>query len=416
MTDQPEPSASTCPASDFHFEQPDRTALEGFSKIDALQAKHAFARLSHLQGCRVIAFTRRQALLDILQTPSIFSSNGLPLPETAGTSDFRSLEMRPETLDPPEHTKWRKLLSRTFAPASIERLHPTIRSHSIALIDALVADGRCDLVADFAKPFATLVFLDLVGIPRHDLMLFLEWEDAALHGDALRDPDHLRQLSAHHRIRNYFADLIAERRQDRGKYGDLISSALEWQVDGRRVTDEELVSVFYPLFLAGLDTVAGALSYGFYHLAQHSEDRLRLVREPDLIPAATDELLRAYPNVQPSRWVVSDTDFHSCQLRSGDLVWIPVAAAGRDPDVYPDATEVDFDRVGPGHLTFGAGPHRCLGAHLARAELIIAYREWHARIPTYSLAEDRAPLLEHSKSIWGLHHLPLVWPRGGPSG
>jgi cytochrome P450 len=160
--------------------------------------------------------------------------------------------------------------------------------------------------------------------------------------------------------------------------------------------------------MAGLDTVASQLSYAFLHLATHDADRKRLVAEPELVPHAVEEMLRAYPIVQTARIATQDLDFHGCPVKAGDMVAFPLSCAGRDESTYDNAKQVDLDRKNPKHISFGAGPHRCLGSHLARQELVVALQEWHRLIPDYRI-EDMDAVVEHSGGVYSLESLPLSW-------
>jgi cytochrome P450 len=203
-----------------------------------------------------------------------------------------------------------------------------------------------------------------------------------------------------------FTELIQDRRSH--PRDDLISAATGFTIDGRPVTDDELLQLCILLFLAGLDTVAAQLSYSFWHLARHDADRARITADPSVIPDAIEELLRVYALPLPARKLTTDVDLHGCPMKAGDMVMLPLAMATRDPRAVPAASTVDFDRPPTKHLAFGAGPHHCLGAHLARLELQIALREWHARIPDYGIAPGAQPL-EHASLVLGLDTLPLTW-------
>jgi cytochrome P450 len=164
------------------------------------------------------------------------------------------------------------------------------------------------------------------------------------------------------------------------------------------------------LFMAGLDTVASQLSFVFRHLATVPADRQRLLADPSLVPAAVEEMLRAYAIVRLGRKVTRDTDFHGCPLKVGDMVAMSLAFASRDEGIFTDAADVKIDRDVFRNVAFGTGPHRCLGSHLARRELIAAVEEWHKRIPEYSVPSG-AEIVEHSgNGVYGLDLLPLRWP------
>jgi cytochrome P450 len=210
-------------------------------------------------------------------------------------------------------------------------------------------------------------------------------------------------------VMGYFQGLITEKREHPESRGDdLVSHAIDWKIDGEPAKDEDILSCCLLLFMAGLDTVASQLSYTFFHLATHDEDRKRLVADPGLIPHAIEETMRAYPIVQTARRATQDVEFHGCPIKAGDMVAFPLGFAGRDEATYPNAKQVDLDRKNPKHISFGAGPHRCLGSHLARQEMAVALEEWHKLIPDYRVT-DMDAVVEHSGGVYSLEALPLAW-------
>ena len=160
--------------------------------------------------------------------------------------------------------------------------------------------------------------------------------------------------------------------------------------------------------LAGLDTTRSQLGYIYWHLATHPDLRHQLIAEPELIPTAVEEFCRLYGLLlQTGRKVARDVDFHGCPMKAGDVVWLGLSSADRDPRRFEDPDEFVLDRGRNPHMAFGAGAHHCLGAHLARRELAIALEEWHQRIPEYRLA-DESPLVERGGQL-ALLEVPLVW-------
>ncbi|TDD39026.1 cytochrome P450 [Actinomadura sp. KC06] len=312
----------------------------------------------------------------------------------------------PVMLDPPVHTTWRRLLRPLFTPARAAAMQDAIRRRCTSLIDGLADKGACDFVTDFARRFPTTVFLEFMGLPVDRLGEFLEWEHAILHPP----PSGEGRGQAMAKVTACFQQLIAERRAAprAERRDDVVSVAITFEVDGRPVTDGELLQLCVLLFLAGMDTVTAQLSYSFWHLAGHDADRARIVAEPGIIPDAVEELLRAYSPILPARKLTADVDVHGCPMRAGDMVMLPLAMANRDPRVFPDPHTVDFGRTPNRHVAFGAGPHRCLGAHLARLELRIALEEWHRRIPEYRVPDGAQPT-EHTGLVLGLDSLPLTW-------
>ncbi|GAA2720160.1 cytochrome P450 [Actinocorallia aurantiaca] len=365
--------------------------------MDGLRAEHRAFHSTYGKGFWVL--TRYDDILAAFQDPELFSSasvNALdPHPR------YRWI---PEMLDPPEHTRWRRLLQSHFAPAAVRAREPRIREHCAALIAGLAADGGCDFVSDFATPFPSVIFLELMGLPVERLETFLAWERAILHGPPAANPE---RVAAMGQVTGMFAELIEQRRSDPGD--DLLSDAVTWTLDGEPVPDEDLLAMCLLLFMAGLDTVTSQLSYAFWHLAAHPADQKALREDPSLIPSAIEEFMRAYSIVLPGRKVTRDTEFAGCPMKAGDMVMLPLPAANRDPGAFPDPTRVDLRRDPNRHLGFAAGPHRCLGSHLARTELRIALEEWHRAVPDYRLPHPDAAL-EHTYGLLGLDTLPLTWP------
>ena len=209
-------------------------------------------------------------------------------------------------------------------------------------------------------------------------------------------------------VMGYFMALIKDRREhpDAGR-SDILSQAIDWKIDGEPIPDQDLLDFCLLMFMAGLDTVAAQLTFSFWHLATHDTDRQRIVDEPAIIPTAIEEFLRYYSFVTPGRKVMKDTEIAGCPIKDGEMVYLPLVSANRDPREFDRAGEVVIDREVNRHIAFGAGPHRCLGSHLARQELRVAMEMWHERIPHYRIAEG-AEIREHGGQV-GIDALPLVW-------
>jgi cytochrome P450 len=393
--------ATQCPVLPFRFAGPSAEALHYFQEMDGLRATApVMFRSDDAQGYWVV--TDPGAILEGLQNPSLFSSAAMVPMEP--DPPYKWI---PIMLDPPEHTKWRQLLSSWFSPGRVKRMEPEQRQFAAELIDAIAMTGRTDFVADIAQIFPTTIFLRIMGMPLEDLPQFMEWERAILHGDDSEASTQLR-FDTMMQVSGYFMQLIAERRATgtTGEQEDLVSSAISWQIDGEQIDDASLLSCFILLFMAGLDTVASQVSYALYDLATHPDTRSRIVADPSTVPAYVEEVLRVYPIVQTARKVTTDTTFHGCPMKAGDMALFPLNAVGRDERQYPQSTKTDVDRGPTRHLAFGAGQHRCLGSHLARQELAILLDEWHKRIPDYELAGKPT---EHAGGVFGLNNLPLRW-------
>jgi len=355
-----------------------------------------FLRSSHGRGFWV--FTDGEIIREGLQQPDLFSSSSVDLQDP----DPPYLWI-PEMLDPPVHTKWRQLLAPQFAPGPMSKLEPHVRARCAELIDGFVERGRCDFLNEFAYRYPTTIFMELMGLPLEGLDQFLAWEDDILHNPGVDDGS--RALNAMMEVQTYFTEIIESRRKD--PKDDLVTVSLSWQIDGEPIPQQDLLAWCLLMFMAGLDTVAIQLSYSFWHLATHEADRVRVASEPGVIPAAVEELLRAYSFVPTQRKVTRDAEFHGCPVKAGDMAMFPIPVACRDPKLFSDPHEVILDREANNHFAFGAGPHRCLGLHLARRELRIALEEWHARIPDYHLDES-VEVVEHG-GMFGIDSLALRW-------
>ena len=340
-------------------------------------------------------FTSLAMVRDAMAQTDLFSNQGLIFDAPVGAHRWI-----PAELDPPEHTAYRQLLAPWFSPVRIRDSEAMIRDTCRGFVAGLAGKTHCDFVTEFAQLFPTTVFHQLVlGLPLDDLAMFLDWSYDALHS---RDP--LNRKAAYDRIYGYFRELLPQRRTDPGD--DLTSELLGAELDGRPLSDDEIVEVCFVMFLASHDTVPGALGFLFRHLAEHPADREWILADRARIPGAVEELLRFYGIASPGRLVRRDAEFHGCPLRAGDRVQLALPAALRDPAEFPGANEIVLDRNPNRHLAFGGGPHRCLGSSLARAELCIAIEEWHGEIPRYHV--DPAGEVVERGGLLGIDHLPLV--------
>jgi cytochrome P450 len=337
-----------------------------------------------------------------LQEYELFSSRSV---QYLGDSPQRML---PEELDPPEHAKYRRLLNTPLAPNAIRARTEQIRLFCVSLIEDIAPRGECDFLTDFAQRFPTTIFMDLMGLPADKTAEFIARAQTVLHLTGDQDPDFSRRAAAAIEIIADIGAAVASRRAE--PRDDLISGLVSSTVDDRLLTDDELYQLGFLLYLAGLDTVANVLTYSFRYLAANPGLRRLLRSEPDRIPDAVEEFLRYFSIASTVRVVTRDTEFAGCPMKAGDRVVLPTASAGRDANQYPDPDEFRLDRFPNPHLAFGAGPHRCAGAHLARLELRIALEEWHRRIPDYELVADW-PVTEYVGAVAGLTALPLRWQR-----
>jgi cytochrome P450 len=339
---------------------------------------------------------RYEDVYEAYRNPRLFSSRG-------AQSDKQYVRL-PLDLDPPEHAKYRRLLNGPLAPARVKDWEPTMREQCRILIETFRARGSCEFVSEFAYRYAPTISMIFLGLPGDEVDEFLDWSERARLG---RKSDTIEEVhAAQEKIIAYLHGVLDDR--DAEPRDDMITYLMQSEVDGRRLPRDEVVLFVWALFSAGLDTVGSATTYMFAHLASHTDDRLRILEDPSIIPAAVEELLRAYSVVVNERLVTQDTEFAGCPMKKGDRIALPTMSANRDPDAFPGGDRVDLSRNANRHIAFGAGSHRCAGSHLARLELQVALDEWHRVIPEYRIA-DGAPLVHFAGTVPRLEQLPLVW-------
>ena len=344
-----------------------------------------------------------------LRHPEIFSS-AMDLQLALGTDR----PMIPQQIDPPEQTRYRKLLDPHFSRRKMEQLAPSIRKQANALIDSFIDAGECEFDEAFAIPLPCTAFLNLLGLPNDDLDLFLELKDGIIRPNktrpdmTLEEATEVRKASGR-RIYDYFERTIDERQARGAATDDLLWSLMTETIDGEKLSRTEILDICFLLLLAGLDTVTATLGCNVAYLASNPEQRQRLLAAPDLVPNAVEELLRwETPVMAVPRLVKQDVTIGDFEIKEGDLVTILVGAANTDATHFERAERVDFDRERNIHMAFGSGPHRCLGSHLARMELRVAMEEWHRRIPHYEIKPGE--VLRYSPGIREVLYLPLTWP------
>ena len=343
-----------------------------------------------------------------LRHPEIFSSE-MEKQLALGTER----PMIPQQVDPPAQTRYRRLLDPHFSRRKMEQLAAAIRSQANALIDRFEARGEVEFDSEFAVPLPCGAFLSLLGLPLSDLDAFLEIKDDIIRPGKRAGKPFLPipeataiRADAGRRLYAIFERVIDERKA--GPREDLMSSLVHAEIDGEKLSREEILDICFLLLLAGLDTVTATLGCSIAHLAAHPERRRSLARDPSLIPGAVEELLRwETPVTAVPRIAKRDLTLHGVEIKQGSVVNFLLGAANTDGEHFENAGAVDFARERNIHLAFGAGPHRCLGSHLARMELRVALEEWHRRIPDYAIKPGETP--RFSVGIREVMYLPLVW-------
>jgi cytochrome P450 len=314
------------------------------------------------------------------------------------------------TTDPPRHTQLRALLSRAFTPRRIAGLEAAVQRVSAELLDGFVettdSGNPIDLMAAYAKPIPTFAISELLGVPAADRAQLLEWSDAMLVRDPDTDATPPEALAAMGGMSEYMAELVRERRRRPGD--DLMSGLVAAEVEGERLTDDELTAFGYLLFVAGNETTTSLIGNAVWYLDRHPEQLEVLRGQPDLLGAAVEELLRHdAPTQNLRRTTTRDVELHGTTIPKGDKVVLIFGAANRDPRAFPDPDRFDVRRRSQGHLAFGHGAHFCLGAALARMEARVAIGALYERAGTWTVVDDPPPRRVHSANQRGFATLSV---------
>ncbi len=379
-----------------------RSADEPQPMYDQLRKHAPVTRVTGYDGIPTVYVSSYEASMWALRHPEVFSS----APEAISIGQEHPLI--PLQIDPPDHAKYRRFLDPEFSPKRIAELDADGRVLVNSLIDQFIDRGECDFHEEFATPLPSAVFLRLMGLPQADLPKFLHWRDETIRPKVA--PDDLEGAAAArdaagHAITSYFDAALDDqaRRPGDGLLGRIAAA----EIEGEPLPRGEQLGICHLMLIAGLDTVTATLDCEITYLAHNPEARQRLVDRPALTAGAIEELLRwESPVMMVVRVVKQDYEFEGVEMKAGDHAVVMIGAANLD-DEFPEAHRVEFERESNRHLAFGAGPHRCLGSHLARLEQRVALEEWHRRIPEYRIPDGVEVHL--SPGIRQAEHLPLVW-------
>lgn len=345
----------------------------------------------------------------ILREPELFSS-ALASPEMATQMgppvlpDGRRIPMMtPIMMDPPLHTKLRAPLQKTFSPRTVMALKQEIEALARSLVDEMAPHGHADFVAAVAEPLPVRIFLKMMGLPDDRIGEFRAMVREVFEP---RGIDPVAEVMRMRRIADAMMDQILARRDD--PRDDIISLLWTVEIDGEPMTLELMEDYCCLLFIAGLDTVINAMTYGIRHLARNPALQAELRANPEAIVEATEELLRLYSFTGPVRRVTQDTHVGDCPLRQDDIIFVFLGGVDLDAREFPEPDCFDLQRENKNHLIFGAGPHRCLGSHLARIELQVLYQVVLERLPEFRLDPDKRPVF-HPGNILSVSRLPIRW-------
>jgi cytochrome P450 len=333
----------------------------------------------------------------VYQNDTLFSTEGGAQFQALAGETFPSI---PFGIDPPDHGRYRAFLRPWFTPQAVSGMALEIRELCDAMIDDFLARGGGDFGRDFARVFPVRVFLKLMGFPIAMFEQFLAWEEQILHShDAVRIGAAAGDIVAW--LRGFIAEKLAE--QD----DSLTSQIVNGVIDGKHLTPDEQIGIVFFLWLGGLDTVASTLSLMFRRLALDRALQQRLRENPQEWKSAVEEFLRTQPLVNSARKLKQDTDIFGVAMKRGDYVMALTAFSNFDPSAFPCPRVFDPLRKANRHMTFASGIHLCLGAPLARQELLVALDRWLSRVPMFSLSSDDT--MEVVPAVIGARNLKLTW-------
>ncbi len=327
---------------------------------------------------------------------------------THGIQDYLGWKRDMLTVDPPDHTRLRHLVSKAFTPRMVEQLGPRIQQIADELLDAVQARGRMELIADFAFPLPITVISELLGIPPSDRLQFRVWLQTFIK-QAFK-PQLEGALTALETFLQYIKTLLADKRDHPSN--DLISSLIQTEERGDTLSENELVAMILLLIIAGHETTVNLIGSGTLALLQHPDQMQMLRADPSLLPSAVEELLRhtAPVSLASQRWADEDVVMHGIMIHKGDQVFVSLIGANTDPQQFSDAEALNILRQENQHLAFGKGIHYCLGAPLARLEGQIAFGTLLRRLPHLSLASEVEQLVWTQNPIMrGLTSLPVTF-------
>jgi len=335
------------------------------------------------------ACTRYEDVVHISTHPNLFSSwKGGTNIEDYDEEDLPAMRAMMLTMDPPEHSRYRKIISKGFTPRMVRELEPNVRRVAREIVDKVAKKGRCDFVADLAVELPLQVLAELLGVPQEDRQKLFDWSNCMIGFD---DPEFRTSMEQGRmtamEIWGYANELIEKRQESPAS--DLISVVMRGEVDGERISVAEMDAFFLLLTVAGNETTRNLISGAMHALFQNPAQLERLYADPSLMPSAVEEFLRwVTPVMYFRRTAMEDTEIRGVPIKAGEKVAMYHLSANFDESVFPDPFKFDVGRQPNEHLTFGIGEHYCMGAHLARLEIQIFFEEVIGRLKNLKLESE----------------------------
>jgi pimeloyl-[acyl-carrier protein] synthase len=344
------------------------------------------------------------------RTPDPKKMEALGLPSLGPVADLMARQML--FLDAPDHTRLRKLCMSAFTPRRVDAMEDKVREIAHDLIDEMAKGGECELIADFAEPFPAIVTAGLLGVPLEDHRQLKAWSAtfAEMLGNFQHNPDRIRDvLKCVADMTGYFRDAVRE--QERNPHDGLIRSLMDAEVDGQRLSEDEVIANTIVTMVGGQETTTNLIGNGILTLIRQPDKQAQLRAHPEIIESAVEELLRyETPSQHTARIVKQDTVIGGKLMKKGEAVMAVMAAGNRDPERFANPDELDLTRTDNRHLAFGWAAHFCFGAALARMEARISYLALLARMEDIRVAVPETTLEWRTNSgLRGLSALPLAF-------
>jgi cytochrome P450 len=352
------------------------------------------------------------------RTPALFSAQlGATQLRDPDPQDLPFIRTMMLNMDPPEHTRLRKIMNTGFTPRAVRGMEPIIRRYAKETIDKVAPRGECDFAEDVGADFPLLTLAEIMGVPKQDRHLLYEWTNKIIgyqdeeYAEIERDPDtgkpiHPRSPRSRtmQEMRAYAGELAQHKRAHPAD--DLITRLLEAEVEGESISNEEFEMMFFLFTVAGNDTTHSAIPGGMLALLEHRDQYERLLAEPGLLRSAIEEMLRyAPPVIHFRRTATQDCELRGQPIARGEKVVVFYPSANRDEEIFDEPDRFDITRTRNQHVTFGVGPHFCLGNAVARLQMQVMFSEIFARIPDLELAGPVERL--QSNFINGIKHMPV---------
>jgi len=350
--------------------------------------------------------TRYKDVWDISLDQATFSSarRTVFLREVSPEEDL-GVRQQMVNMDPPLHTKYRRLVNLGFSPKMVNRLEPAIRKMANQIIDGVAARGECDFVVDVAAELPLQVIVEMMGVPQEDRQRVFDWSNRLIGSDDSEYSGSVTESRIAAMEMFQYAQALAEDRRAHPR-DDLATVLTQAEIEGEKLTESQFNNFFLLLMVAGNETTRNTISGGMLALCQHPEQRRRLLADPSLITTGVDEMVRwVSPVMQFVRTAQRDVEVRGATIREGERVTIWYPSANRDEEVFPDGDTFDVGRTPNDHLGFGIGPHFCLGANLARLEIRVMFEELLRRLPDIELTAPPSRL--RSNFIGGIKHMPV---------